>query len=100
VKIFLLTTLISISSIAAAQAHARFERPSTDVPIYVEPQDPSALPRRFRNHCGFDRWRGTYSCANHCGSSYQLYYCSPKSFGCCHVGFGHCDELGHVSCHP
>jgi hypothetical protein len=61
-------------------------------------QRPESLPRQFRNHCGIVN--GQYSCADHCGAGYQLYYCSPVAFGCCHAGFGYCDGDGKVRCSP
>jgi hypothetical protein len=54
------------------------------------------LPRRLQNHCGF--FRGQYVCADHCGPSYQVYFCSPVSIGCCHVGQGYCGGDGGVRC--
>jgi hypothetical protein len=56
------------------------------------------LPRRFQNHCGF--FDGHYVCANHCGPNYQVYYCSERSFGCCHIGRGYCTDTGFVQCAP
>jgi hypothetical protein len=56
------------------------------------------LPRRLQNHCGY--FRGHFICADHCGLDYQVYYCSNVSTGCCHIGKGYCDELGHVNCSP
>lgn len=54
------------------------------------------LPKRFQNHCGF--WRGNFICADHCGPTYQLYYCSPVAFGCCHNGQGYCGGDGGLRC--
>jgi hypothetical protein len=54
------------------------------------------LPRRLQNHCGF--FRGQYVCADHCGPSYQVYFCSPVSIGCCHVGQGYCGGDGGLRC--
>ena len=54
------------------------------------------LPRRFQNHCGF--YRGHFYCADHCGADYQLYYCSPVAFGCCHIGHGYCGGDGSLRC--
>jgi hypothetical protein len=54
------------------------------------------LPRRFQNHCGF--FQGHYVCADHCGPTYQIYFCSPVSFGCCHVGHGYCGGEGGLRC--
>lgn len=67
---------------------------------HVDWQDPSTLPRRYRNHCRFDVYRGRYYCANHCGLDYQFFYCSPTSFGCCHLGHGYCGWDGIVRCAP
>ncbi len=68
--------------------------------IRVDWQDPQRLPPQFRNHCSVDFWSGRPYCADHCGQGYQLYYCGPASFGCCHVGYGYCDWHGHLRCHP
>jgi hypothetical protein len=54
------------------------------------------LPRHLQNHCGF--FRGQYVCADHCGPSYQVYFCSPVSIGCCHVGQGYCGGDGGLRC--
>jgi hypothetical protein len=54
------------------------------------------LPRRFQNHCGF--YRGHFYCADHCGADYQLYYCTPVAFGCCHIGHGYCSGDGSLRC--
>ena len=58
------------------------------------------LPRRFRNHCSFDVTHAIYYCSDHCGIDYQVYYCSRKSFGCCHIGHGYCDWNGLLRCRP
>jgi hypothetical protein len=68
--------------------------------IQVDWQYPTALPRRFRNHCAVDRFSGRPYCSDHCGSDYQFYYCSPGSSGCCRVGFGYCDWNGLLTCSP
>jgi hypothetical protein len=67
--------------------------------IHVDWQDPSSLPPRFRDHCGFNPYRGRY-CANHCGLGYEFYFCSRLSFGCCHAGYGYCDWKGRLRCAP
>jgi hypothetical protein len=54
------------------------------------------LPRRLQNHCGV--FRGHFVCADHCGPSYQVYFCSPVSIGCCHVGQGYCGGDGGLRC--
>jgi hypothetical protein len=56
------------------------------------------LPRRYQNHCGY--FKGHYVCADHCGLDYQVYSCSTLATGCCHVGYGYCDGLGHLHCGP
>ena len=66
----------------------------------VDWQDPALLPRRFRNHCTSSDWWGRPYCENHCGRGYEFYFCSPDSFGCCHVGYGYCDWHGELRCHP
>ena len=67
--------------------------------IHVDWQEPWFLPRRFRNHCSFDVTQARYYCSNHCGSDHEFYYCSKKSFGCCHIGVGYCDWDGLLRCH-
>ncbi len=54
------------------------------------------LPRRLQNHCGIVD--GHFVCADHCGLDYQVYFCSPESSGCCHVGHGYCDDAGRLRC--
>jgi hypothetical protein len=54
------------------------------------------LPQRLQNHCGY--FRGHFVCADHCGPAYQVYFCSPVSIGCCHVGQGYCSGDGGVRC--
>jgi hypothetical protein len=66
--------------------------------VRVDWQDPALLPRPVRNHCGFIR--GRWVCSNHCGIDYQFYFCSPASFGCCHIGYGYCDWNGSLRCAP
>ena len=68
--------------------------------VYFDPGEPAFLPRRFRNHCGFDVTYGRYYCSDRCGSDYQFYYCSRWSFGCCHIGVGYCDVAGLLRCRP
>jgi hypothetical protein len=81
---------------AGAGGRAADQRPV----ISVDWQDPALLPPPFRNHCGFVRWSGRPYCADHCGSGYEFYFCTPDSFGCCRVGHGYCDYRGHLRCHP
>jgi len=56
------------------------------------------LPRRYQNHCGY--YNGHFTCADHCGADYQIYYCSESATGCCHVGQGYCDAVGRLRCSP
>jgi hypothetical protein len=74
--------------------------PTSSPTIRVDWQDPQTLPRRFRNHCAYDRLSGRYYCSDHCGFQYQFSYCSPASFGCCRIGFGYCDWRGILRCAP
>lgn len=66
--------------------------------IHADWQEPDALPRFLRNHCVSEPGR-TY-CSDHCGIGYQIYYCSPRAFGCCRAGFGFCDVDGRLRCAP
>jgi hypothetical protein len=68
--------------------------------IRVDWQGPEQLPPRFRNHCTFENFTSRPYCSDHCGVDYQFYYCSPASFGCCHLGHGYCDWNGVLRCHP
>jgi hypothetical protein len=63
-------------------------------------QTPEQLPPAFRNHCTFENFTNRPYCSNHCGIDYQFYFCSPASFGCCHLGHGYCDWNGILRCHP
>jgi hypothetical protein len=56
------------------------------------------LPPKFRNHCGFHN--GRFYCAHHCGPTYEFFYCSRISYGCCHIGDGYCDYRGFLACRP
>ncbi len=62
-------------------------------------QTPEQLPPVFRNHCSFESFTNRPYCSNHCGIDYQFYFCSPASFGCCHLGHGYCDWNGILRCH-
>ena len=61
-------------------------------------RDPADLPPRFRTNCGIHN--GRFFCAYRCGTTYQFYYCSPVSSGCCHIGDGYCDYRGFLRCRP
>ena len=56
------------------------------------------LPRRYQNHCGY--YNGHFTCADHCGADYQIYYCANAAAGCCHIGQGYCDGAGNLRCSP
>jgi hypothetical protein len=73
---------------------------STSAMQRVDWQTPEQLPRRLRNHCAYDVESGRPYCSDHCGFNYQVYSCSPGSFGCCRPGFGYCDWRGLLRCHP
>jgi len=57
-----------------------------------------ALPRRLQSHCGTRD--GHFTCADHCGVDYQIYYCSRTATGCCRIGQGYCDSAGKLRCAP
>jgi hypothetical protein len=90
--------LVAATSVDAAAPPVAV--PSHTTVIQADWQYPSALPRRFRNHCAVDRFSSRPYCSDHCGFDYQFYYCSPGSFGCCRVGFGYCDWNGLLTCSP
>jgi hypothetical protein len=100
VKLLLLVMLGCIAWAFAAHAGAPGYVQATRPLIYFDPGDPAFLPRRFRNHCRFDVTFGRFYCSDHCGSDYQIYYCSRGSFGCCHIGVGYCDSYGLLRCRP
>ena len=88
---------------SAAAADRRIEAPYTPIPgipqysftaVYGLP----LLPSRYQNHCSY--FQGAWICADHCGTDYQIYYCSRDTTGCCHAGTGYCDSEGHVRCSP
>ncbi len=89
--------LLAPSLCAAAPATGPLSAPSA---VEADWQGPLSLPPRFRNHCVIDFFSGRPYCSNHCGIDYQFYYCNPRSFGCCRIGFGYCDWHGILRCHP
>jgi hypothetical protein len=96
-------TLVLLATLAIVDVgyRAPISRPATaDAIIQVDWQGPLSLPPRLRNHCATDVFSGRPYCSDHCGFQYQVYYCSPQSFGCCRVGFGYCDWNGLLRCHP
>jgi hypothetical protein len=89
---------LAAAALMATSPAALAAEPSGTPLIKADWQEPAALPRVLRNHCVSD---GASSyCADHCGIGYQVYYCSPHSFGCCRVGFGFCDADGKLHCAP
>jgi hypothetical protein len=74
--------------------------PGPELFIRVDWQEPTQLPPQFRNHCTVENFTARPYCSVHCGRDYQFYYCSPASFGCCHLGHGYCDWNGLLRCHP
>src|SRR6516162_317109 len=99
VKILLFAVLTCIVWVSTCLAGERSYSPANGLLIRVGWQESWFLPRRFRNHCSFDVTRARYYCSNHCGSDYEFYYCSKKSFGCCHIGVGYCERDGLLRCH-
>jgi hypothetical protein len=104
-SLFVAATLVCALTLGAAAA----DQPAPSGPLSLAPplveglvqytqslQALPLLPRRYQNHCGF--WRGNFVCADHCGPTYQIYYCSPESFGCCHVGHGYCGGDASLRC--
>lgn len=61
-------------------------------------REPNDLPPRFRTNCSIQN--GRFYCAYRCGFSYEFFYCSSSSFGCCHIADGYCDYKGYLRCRP
>jgi hypothetical protein len=99
-KTFVFTLLAGLATVCTCSA-APLVRPPVTVPLVkVDWQEPSTLPPRLRNHCATDVLSSRGYCSDHCGFQYQVYYCSPQSFGCCRIGVGYCDWNGLLRCHP
>jgi len=98
------SAVIALLSLAAATAcpaaTPQLSPPPANLVIRVDWQYPDFLPPRFRNHCGFENFSGRPYCSDHCGSNYQLFFCSEISFGCCRLGRGYCDFDGRLRCSP
>jgi len=99
-KMIALALLAATASAPGGVADRAVRAPEVAPVIYADWQEPQSLPRRFRNHCGYDPYSGRAYCSDHCGYDYQFYFCAPHSFGCCRVGFGYCDWRGFLRCHP
>jgi hypothetical protein len=92
--------LICLIWSSAGRAEVMNYSPVPGAIVGVDWQGPPQLPPSFRNHCSIDRLSGRVYCSDHCGIDYQFYYCTPASFGCCHIGHGYCDWDGLLRCHP
>jgi len=90
---------ILAGAVAASAGEAAKPAPASDL-VRIDWQVPEQLPPPFRNHCMVENFTARPYCSNHCGADYQFYYCSPASFGCCHLGHGYCDWNGVLRCHP
>ncbi len=99
-KVIALSVLACVVSASAAGANDTADAPASNLVIRVDWQTPEQLPPVFRNHCTFENFTNRPYCSNHCGIDYQFYFCSPASFGCCHLGHGYCDWNGVLRCHP
>ena len=89
-----------VASASACPAGTANLAPAEGAVLFVDWQGPEQLPPRFRNHCTFENFTSRPYCSDHCGADYQFFYCSPASFGCCHLGHGYCDWNGVLRCHP
>jgi hypothetical protein len=99
-KILVLALLVCLVPVGASSATPMSRIPPGASLIRIDWQEPLSLPPRLRNHCATDALSGRPYCSDHCGFQYEVYYCSPQSFGCCRVGFGYCDWNGLLRCHP
>ncbi len=95
-----LAGLAQAGGLAALLAHPGAVRADRSAIIAIDWQDPAELPPQFRNHCTVAPWSGRPYCEDHCGRGYEIFYCTPASFGCCRVGHGYCDWHGHLRCSP
>ncbi|HUD85717.1 MAG TPA: hypothetical protein VMR17_04655 [Xanthobacteraceae bacterium] len=100
VKVAAFALLAGIASVSGGATNELNLSPAPGLLIRADWQEPAQLPPRFRNHCTFENFTGRPYCSDHCGIDYQFYYCSPASFGCCHLGHGYCDWGGLLRCHP
>jgi hypothetical protein len=98
---FALLAFMSSASAAPAVETSFTPVGSLVVPVnWLDWQGPDQLPPRFRNHCTVENFTNRPYCSDHCGADYQFFFCSPASFGCCHLGHGYCDWNGVLRCHP
>jgi hypothetical protein len=97
-KILLPAALAILAALSAANGSWAAPQASFNDPAWW--RGPSDLPPRFRKHCVPDSWYARGYCSYHCGSTYQFYYCSDRSSGCCHVGKGYCDWDRLLRCSP
>ena len=99
-KAVTLALLTCVCWTSACRAGGADMAPTAGLYIHADWQEPSFLPPRFRNHCTFENFTGRPYCSDHCGSDYQVFYCSEGSFGCCRLGHGYCDFNGLLRCSP
>jgi hypothetical protein len=99
-KFLVVALAIGAGATSAYAASGIDSAPANGLTLYVDWQVPSSLPPRFRNHCSAENFTGRPYCSDHCGSDYQVFYCSEGSFGCCRLGHGYCDFNGLLRCSP
>ena len=99
-KAVALCALACLAAASGTRAGDADLTPGRSLIVRVDWQGPEQLPPPFRNHCTAENFTGRPYCSNHCGADYQFYFCSPASFGCCHLGHGYCDWNGVLRCHP
>jgi hypothetical protein len=97
-KAFLFVAIALMLWVSCCRAGEPLYSPAPGLLTWFGWHEPDDLPPRFRNNCGIHN--GRFYCAHRCGSTYQFYYCSSASFGCCHIGDGYCDYRGLLSCRP
>lgn len=97
-RAFLLAVLAVLGWSSFCQAGEPAYTPVYGFLSWFDGRDPADLPPRFRTNCSLHN--GRVYCAYRCGSTYQFYYCSRVSFGCCHIGDGYCDYRGALRCRP
>lgn len=99
-RALVLVLLTCVASVQVRVAATPEFGPSSGPVTFADWQYPQSLPPRFRNHCSTEYFTGRPYCSDHCGGSYQFFFCSEGSFGCCHRGRGYCDVNGLLRCNP
>jgi hypothetical protein len=97
-KAFLFVAIALMLWVSCCRAGEPLYSPGPGLLTWFDWREPDDLPPRFRTNCGIHN--GRLYCAYRCGTTYQFYYCSRASFGCCHIGDGYCDYRGLLSCRP